>query len=97
MARLDSRSLRVTVRVQPGARRTHVGGRYGQGDPPVLIARVAAPAVDGRANEALVEAVAESLGVKKGAVRIVAGASNRTKVLEVTGVAPSAVERLFAL
>jgi uncharacterized protein YggU (UPF0235/DUF167 family) len=53
--------------------------------------------VDGRANEALVEAVAESLGVKKGAVRIVAGASNRTKVLEVTGVAPSAVERLFAL
>ncbi|MGA2036378.1 MAG: DUF167 domain-containing protein [Acidimicrobiales bacterium] len=93
----SSRTVRVTVRVQPRARRTKVGGRYGDAEPPVLVARVAAPAVDGRANQALVAALADALGVKRSAVRIVAGASGRTKVLEVAGVDPSGVERLLVL
>jgi uncharacterized protein YggU (UPF0235/DUF167 family) len=53
--------------------------------------------VDGRANQALVAALADALGVKRSAVRIVAGASGRTKVLEVAGVDPSGVERLLVL
>lgn len=89
--------LRLTVRLQPGARQTRVGGRYGDQQPPVLIARVTAPAVEGRANQALIEALADSLGVKRSAIRIVAGASSRTKVVEVSGVEAAAVERLFTL
>ena len=43
------------------------------------------PAADGRANRGVVEAVADALGVAKGAVRITAGASSRRKVVEVDG------------
>ena len=54
----------------------------------VLRARVAAPAVDGAANEALVRLVADELGVPRRDVQLVAGASGRTKLLIVDG--PSA-------
>jgi uncharacterized protein YggU (UPF0235/DUF167 family) len=53
--------------------------------------------VDGRANRALIEALADALGVKCSAVRIVAGASARTKVVEVSGIDRPTVERLFTL
>ncbi len=54
----------------------------------VLRARVAAPAVDGAANQALVRLVADELGVPPRDVQLVAGASGRTKLLIVDG--PSA-------
>jgi len=44
-----------------------------------------APPVDGAANEALVQFVAESLGVARRHVQIVAGATSRTKVIDVLG------------
>lgn len=47
--------------------------------------RVREPATDGRANRAVVEAVAQALGVGRGAVRIASGASARRKVVEVDG------------
>jgi hypothetical protein len=52
--------------------------------------RIAAPAVENAANEALVEFVAEALGVAKRAVQIVAGWTNRRKVLEIDGVTKEA-------
>ena len=88
-------AVRVSVRVYPGARQTSVGGRYGDGDPPVLIVRVTAPAVDGKANRAVVDALATALGVRPSAVTIASGISARTKVIEVTGVDPKAVDRLL--
>ena len=63
--------MRISVRVQPGASRTQVGGRYGTGAPPVLLARVAAPAADGRANRALIEALAAAFGVRRRCVTVV--------------------------
>ena len=56
--------------------------------------RLAAPPVDGAANEALVELVAGSLGVARRAVRIVSGSSSRAKTVEVEGVDAAAVRRL---
>ena len=51
----------------------------------VLVVRVREPATDGRANQAVVEAVAAALGVPRRSVRITAGASSRRKVVEVHG------------
>jgi uncharacterized protein (TIGR00251 family) len=57
--------------------------------------RLQAPPVDGAANEALVEFLADELGVSRKVVRIVSGSTSRTKTVEVDGIAPSAVGRLF--
>lgn len=89
---MDSRagSVRFPVRVQPRASRTELAGTQ-QG---ALKVRLQAPPVDGAANEALVDFLAESLGVPRRTVRIVSGASSRTKVVEVTGIDAVAVLRL---
>ena len=87
--------MRLVVRVQPGAKQTHVGGRYGDGEPPVLRVRVTAPAVDGKANAAVVTAVAEALGLPERAVSIVAGATSRTKTIEIQGADVAQVQGLI--
>lgn len=90
--------VRFDVRVQPRASRTAVGGAHGG----ALRVRLSAPPVDGAANDALVEALADALGVPRRAVRIVAGATSRGKVVEVdagaeTGAAARVGERVRAL
>jgi uncharacterized protein len=56
-----------------------------------LRARVAAPAVDGAANQALRRLIADELDVPRRAVRLIAGATGRTKVVAVDGIDPAAV------
>jgi uncharacterized protein YggU (UPF0235/DUF167 family) len=87
--------MRVNVRVYPAAGRTEVGGRYGTKDPPVLIVRVHARAVDGRANKAVIEAVALAFGVTRRGVDLIAGRSSRNKALEVTGADQAALAFLL--
>ncbi len=88
-------TLRVAVRAYPGARRTSVGGRYGSEEPPVLIVRVQAPAVDGKANEAVVRAVADAFGLRPSDVTLVSGASGRTKLVTLEGADPATLARLL--
>lgn len=88
--------MRLTIRVYPSSKRTHVGGRYGDSLPPVLIVRVMAPAVDGRANQAVVDALASALDVRPSAVEVVAGTTSRTKVVEVKGADQAVVETLLS-
>jgi uncharacterized protein len=57
----------------------------------VLRAHVSAPAVAGAANQALLRLVADELGVSRRAVRLVAGAGGREKLIVVDGVDPQAV------
>ena len=75
-------SPRINVYVQPRASKTVVAGMH---DGCVKI-RLAAPPVDGAANAALVEFVAEQLGIAKSRVRITAGLTSRRKTIEVDGV-----------
>jgi len=88
--------VRIRVRVHPGAKRTEVGGRSGPDDAPALVVRVVARAIDGQANAAVIEALAEALGVRRRAVRLVTGASSRTKLVEVEGISSETVEALMA-
>jgi uncharacterized protein YggU (UPF0235/DUF167 family) len=76
--------VRVTIRVQPGASRTAVGGAVAAtGGEPSLVVRVAARAVDGKATEAALRALAEALGLRRRDVTLVHGATSRTKVVEI--------------
>ena len=82
--------VRFAVRVQPRSSRVGLDGLYGE----ALKVRVHAAPVDGAANEAVVAVLAESLGVPRSAIRIVSGATGRTKVVEALGVPRSRVEAL---
>lgn len=63
----------------------------GVSDEGVLQARVAAPAVGGAANAALVRLLADELDLPRSAVRLVAGATGRHKLVMVDGISPVAV------
>jgi uncharacterized protein (TIGR00251 family) len=81
------------LRVTPGAKQSAWAGQAPDGRRKV---RVAAPAIEGRANEALVKFVAKSLGLPQRAVRVVRGQSGRDKVLEVDLAAGEIAVRLRA-
>ena len=55
----------------------------------VLKARVAAPPVDGAANDALIRLIADALDVRASHVHLLAGASNRRKLIEIGGLDPA--------
>lgn len=81
-ARKAGTGTRIKVRVQPRASRTELAGTHGD----VLKIRVAAPPVEGAANQELVAFLARRLGVAKSAVQIVRGERGREKLVEVAGV-----------
>lgn len=87
--------MRVVVRVTPKARATHVGGRYGTGNPPVLAVRVTAPATDGKANAAVVAALAAALQVPARDVCVVAGGASRIKHIEVSADVTKQIRQLL--
>jgi uncharacterized protein len=91
---LSERDGAVTfdVLVQPRASRPGVGPLVGDR----LRVAVAAPPVDGQANDAVVRALAEALGVPRSAVAIVRGESGRRKTVRVTGVPATRVQALAA-
>ena len=62
----------------------------------VVKIRIAAPAVENAANQALVEFVAQQLGIAKRCVRVVAGGASRRKVLEIDGVTAEVIEAALA-
>ncbi|MFC0108782.1 DUF167 domain-containing protein [Kibdelosporangium aridum] len=86
--------FRFAVRVKPGARKDRVGGRWGEN---ALIVAVAAPAVEGKANEQLRAVLAKAFGVRKADVSLVAGDRGRDKVVELSPAPPDAAERLNKL
>jgi uncharacterized protein YggU (UPF0235/DUF167 family) len=79
------------VRVTPRAKRSEITGRRDDG---VLLARVAAPPVDGKANAALCALIASALGVPKSRVSVVRGAGSRDKVVRVEGAGADALRAL---
>ena len=82
MAKEAGARARITVKVQPRAKTTRVAGRMEQ----AYRLQLAAPPVDGKANEACIAFLAEVAGVAKSHVRIVSGLTSRVKVVEIDGI-----------
>jgi uncharacterized protein (TIGR00251 family) len=82
----------LAVAVMPNAKRTAVDGLHDG----ALRVRLAAPPVDGKANDALVAWLAEELRLPRRAVRLLRGVSGRRKQLEID-VEPAAVAAWLAL
>ena len=80
-----------TVRVQPRASKDEIAGEMGG----ALKVRLLAPAVEGRASEALVEFLAQLLKTPKSAVRILSGDRSRTKRIEILGVTGQQIQALL--
>ena len=85
--------ITLTLHIQPGAKKTEFAGLHGD----TLKIRLAAPPVDGKANEALIKFVAETLKLPKSAVNLKSGQTSRRKVLEVIGAESSTIAGFAAL
>jgi uncharacterized protein (TIGR00251 family) len=83
---------RLTVKVHPRARRSALTGRFGD----AYKLDLAAPPVDGKANEECVRFFAGFARVPRARVRIVTGLTSRTKVVEIEGVTQSELEKRLA-
>jgi uncharacterized protein (TIGR00251 family) len=79
--------VRFSVRVQPRASRNEVVGIYGD----ALKVRLTSPPVDGAANDELVKFFAHVFAVARRDVRILAGESSRSKIVEIEGITERAV------
>jgi uncharacterized protein (TIGR00251 family) len=82
-------STRLRLRVSPGATRAGVVGRHGES----WKIRVAAAPEGGRANEAVIRLLADTLSVPRDAVTLVSGHSGRDKIVELAGLGPAQIER----
>ena len=80
---------RLEITVSPGATKTELVGRHGTG----WRARVAATPERGRANRALVELLADALGVGRERIAVVAGQTSRRKQVEVEGLDAAELDR----
>ena len=85
-------SISFQVRVQPRASKDEIAGEMGG----ALKVRLRAPAVEDRANEALVEFLAELLKTSRSAVSILSGERSRVKRIEVRGVTRQQILNLLA-
>ncbi|GAB1394495.1 DUF167 family protein YggU [Rhodocyclaceae bacterium] len=86
--RVDGDDVILNLHIQPGAKKTEVVGLHGD----ALKIRLAAPPVDGKANEALLAFIAEKIGARKTAVELVSGQTSRTKRIRVGGMAPEIIQ-----
>jgi len=79
--RREGDSVTLTLHIQPGAKRSEVVGLHGD----ALKIRLAAPPIEGRANEALLRFIADSFGVPLRQVELLRGAQSRHKMVKVQG------------
>jgi uncharacterized protein (TIGR00251 family) len=86
---MEAVSTRLRLRVSPGARSAEVVGRHGE----AWKVRVAASAEAGRANEAVVRLLADTLSLPRDAVTLVSGHGARDKIVQLAGLDSTQVER----
>jgi uncharacterized protein YggU (UPF0235/DUF167 family) len=90
-------AVTVAVRVRPRARRAAVGGSHAGAHGPALVVAVREPAVDGRATQAVLDAVAQALGLPRTRVLLRTGERSRDKLLTIVDPPADLADRLRAL
>ncbi|MGO8856920.1 MAG: DUF167 domain-containing protein [Steroidobacteraceae bacterium] len=85
--------VRLEVYIQPRASKTALAGMHDG----LIKIRIAAPAVENAANRALIDFLAQRLGIAKRCVRIVSGSASRRKVLEIDGVTADIIAAALVL
>ncbi len=83
--------LTLSLHIQPGAKKTEIAGLHGN----TLKIRLAAPPVDGKANECLVAFLAKELEVPQAQVELASGATSRRKRLRIIGASAEAIARFL--
>ena len=91
ITKVSEQAIRFRVRVTPGARKANLGGTH---DGALKVAVTQAPE-NGKANQAVIKAIAKQLGTSKSNVLIVGGQTSRIKTIESTGVSAADVRRLL--
>jgi uncharacterized protein (TIGR00251 family) len=86
---MEASTTRLRVRVAPGAPKAEVVGRHGE----AWKVRVTAPPTGGKANEAVLRLLAETLAVPRARVALVSGHGGRDKVVELTGIDADETDR----
>ena len=82
-------STRLRLRVSPGARQSEIAGRYGE----AWKVRVSAAPERGRANDAVLDLLAEKLELPRGSLSIVSGHAGRDKIVLMEGIDWAETER----
>lgn len=83
----DGTAVVLTLHIQPGARKTEICGLHGE----ALKIRLAAPPVDGKANDCLIAFLAERLSLARNTIDLISGASARSKRVRIQGISVEAV------
>jgi uncharacterized protein len=93
MGAMTGQSVLLSIRVQPRAKRDEVvGERAG-----AIVIRLKAPPVDGKANAALIDFIANAANLPHSRVEIVRGATAREKVVRVAGIAEKELRRALGV
>lgn len=85
--------LQLDLQVQPNARRSEFAGLHGER----LKVRIAAPAVDNKANQLLLDFIAERFQLPRGKVMIAQGERSRAKIVRISGVGPDVLATISHL
>ncbi len=89
---LEKEAVTVTVRVSPNARRSGIEGVWNGSH---LKIALQAPPIDGRANEALIDFLSKTTGMRKSAITLCSGSTARQKRIRIACSAPQAIAELL--
>ncbi len=92
MIRATAAGVTLAVRAHPGAKKTAILGVYGDGPAAQLKIAVHAPALQGRANDALIAFLADTFSLPRNRVELVSGELSRTKVFVLRGISRDKLE-----
>lgn len=96
MLRATANGVTLAVRAQPGAKKAAISGIYGEGVEAQLKIAVHAPPVEGRANAALTEFLAETFSLPRSAIELISGESGRSKVFLLRGISLAQVNAVLS-
>lgn len=82
--------LMIAIRISPNARKSEILGWFGE----EIKIKIAAPAVDGKANQALIHFLSKSLGISQADITIVRGHTSRSKIIQIPQSAETKLRQL---